>query len=82
MNSNLFLIEDNLQQTINKSKERNNWEFLQNLIYSAFSNRQHLSSSFLKKGFPLNISHNIDSSSATSATPKSKKKHLDLKNIK
>ncbi len=82
MNSNLFLIEENLQQTINKSKQLNNWEFLQNLIYSVFSNRQHLSSSFLHKGFPINISLNIDTSSVTSATPKSRKILIQKKNLK
>jgi hypothetical protein len=74
INSNLFLREENLQQIINQSKERNNWELLQNLIYSVFSNRQNLSSSFLQKGFSINISLNNQTSSATSATPKSKMK--------
>ena len=73
MNSNLFLIEENLQQTIKKSKEINNWELLQNLIFSVFSNRQYLSSSFLQKGFPINISVNTSTSSTASATPKSRK---------
>ncbi len=77
INSNLFLIEENLQQIINKSKELNNWELLQNLIHSVFSNRQNLSSSFLRKGFPLNLSLNNETSFATSVTPKSK---FNLKN--
>ncbi|CAF0756173.1 unnamed protein product [Adineta steineri] len=74
MNANLFIIEENLIQIINKSKEQNNWRLLQNLIYSVFSNRQNLSSSFLRKGFPLNLSLNTDSSSSfttNAATPKS-----------
>ncbi|UJR23464.1 hypothetical protein I4U23_026466 [Adineta vaga] len=70
MNSNLFLIEDNLEQFIKKCKENNNFDLLQKLIHSVFSNRQNLSSSFLRKGFPLNLSPNTDTSSA-SATPKS-----------
>jgi len=75
MNSNLFLIEENLQQIINKSKELNNWEILQNIIHLVFSNRQNLSSSFLQKGFLINLSINNEISSATtSATPKSKQK--------
>jgi hypothetical protein len=75
MNSNLFLIEENLQQIINKSKESNNWQLLQNLIYSVFSNRQNLSSSFLQKGFLINISLNNEISptkTTASVTPKSK----------
>ncbi|CAF0852396.1 unnamed protein product [Rotaria sordida] len=71
INSNLFLREENLQQTINKSKEINDWTLLQNLIYSVFSNRQNLSSSFLQKGFPMNISLNNEISSSASATAKS-----------
>lgn len=74
MNSNLFLIEENLQQIINKCKEVNNWDLLRNLVHSVFSNRQNLSSSFLQKGFPLNLSLNTDAPSASSATPKSKRK--------
>ena len=73
MNSNLFLIEENLQQIIQKSEETDNWEPLQNLVDSVFSNRQNLSSSFLKKGSPMNISLNNETSLSTSATPKSKK---------
>jgi hypothetical protein len=72
VNSNLFLIEETLQQIINKSKESNNWEILQNFIYSVFSNRQNLSSSFLQKGYLINLPRNHEISSATSATPKSK----------
>ncbi|CAF4769682.1 unnamed protein product [Rotaria sp. Silwood1] len=71
INSNLFLIEENLQQIINKSKEINNWTLLQNLIYSVFSNRQNLSSSFLQKTFPMNILLNNETSSSASATAKS-----------
>src|SRR5262249_46221829 len=74
MNLNLFLIEDNLQQIINKSKETNNWERLQNIIFTVFSNRQNLSSSFLQKGYLINLSlnnNNNNISSTTSATPKS-----------
>ncbi|CAF3302124.1 unnamed protein product [Rotaria socialis] len=73
MNSNSFLIEENLQQIIMKCKELNNWGLLQKLIYSVFSNRQNLSSSFLRKGFPINSSTNndISSSKTASATAKS-----------
>ncbi|CAF2415101.1 unnamed protein product [Rotaria sp. Silwood2] len=71
INSNLFVIEENLQQIINKSKEISNWTLLQNLIYCVFSNRQNLSSSFLQKGFPMNISLNNETSSSASATAKS-----------
>lgn len=72
MNSNLFLTEANLEQIINKCRNSNDWTALQNLIYSVFSNRQNLSSSFLQKGFYINVSLNNDSSSSTSATAKSK----------
>jgi hypothetical protein len=72
INSNLFLIEENLQQIINKSKELNNWSLIQNTIQSVFSNRQNLSSSFLRTSFPINLSVNNDTSSAQSVTPKSK----------
>ena len=74
MNSNLFLIEEKLVQSINRCQQNDNWEQLQNLIFSVFSDRQNLSSSFLRKGFPLNISLDYESSSSASATPKSKRK--------
>lgn len=72
MNLNLFLSDDNLQQIINKSKESNNWQILQNIILAIFSNRQNLSSSFLQKGFLINISKSNETNSTNSATPKSK----------
>lgn len=69
INSNQFLMEENLQQIIQSEQ----WDLLRTVIHTVFSNRQNLSSSFLKKGaFPLNLSSNIDtSSSSASATPKS-----------
>lgn len=77
MNLNLFLIEENLQQIVNKCKELDNWQILQNVIYLIFSNRQNLSSSFLQKGFLINISSSTETSTTTttSATPKSNKKN-------
>ena len=76
INSKLFLTEELLEQIINRSKESNNWRILTEFIYSIFSNRQNLSSSFLQKGYPINLSLNNDISSATSATPKSKPKKV------
>lgn len=76
INSNLFLREDILQQIINRCKEINNWQLLQNLMFSVFSNRQNLSSSFLQKGFPLYISLNNETSPSASATAKSTKQFL------
>ena len=73
INSNQFLIEESLQQIVNQCQQLNQWDPLRNIIHTVFSNRQNLSSSFLKKGaFPLNLSSNIDTSSSASATPKSK----------
>ena len=72
INSNLFLIEENLREILNKCKELNQWDLLRNVIYNVFSNRQNLSCSFLKKGgFHLNLSSNQQTSLASSATPKS-----------
>ncbi|CAF1526298.1 unnamed protein product [Adineta ricciae] len=84
INSNSFLVQDNLEHILTKSKQTNNYDLLQKLIYSVFSNRQNLSSSFLQKGFPLNISQATDQSSiTTSATPKStfiQDKRISLEN--
>lgn len=73
MNSKLFLIEDNLQQTIQLCQKSNNCQSLKDVLSTVFSNRQNLSSSFLRKTYPINISLNQEkfSKATTDATPKS-----------
>lgn len=73
INSNMFLMEENLLEIINKCKQLNNWDLLRHVIHNVFSNRQNLSSCFLKKGaFVLNLSSNQETSTTSSAIPKSK----------
>ena len=65
------LTENNLQQLINQCKQINNWNLLKQSIELIFSNRLYLSTSFLKKDYLENLSINQQTTTTTSATPKS-----------
>lgn len=74
VNSKLFLTESIIDVTIDKARKTNEWNLLREMIKNTFSSRQNLSSSFLKKGYMLNITLDTQSTTATtsaSVTPKS-----------
>lgn len=68
VNSKMFFTETILDEIIRRRDRTLLNEFIQNV----FSDRQNLSSSFLQKGFPINISLQIDATSTKSFTSKSK----------
>ena len=72
VNSRLFVTESILEQIIERCRNTNDWTLYRDLIRNIFSDRQNLSSSFLRKGFMINISLEQRPTSAASATSKSK----------